>query len=159
MTSIIYFWKPAQPDGYLSNWYSSPFTVEGIKFSCSEQYFMFMKARHFGDHDIAQRILLEFSAVQMKELGKKVRGFNTAEWDRVKTTYMYQGCLEKFKANRDLARRLVATGDAILAEASPYDIVWGIGLNVSQATAGVSWRGQNLLGKILMEVRKDIIHC
>ena len=50
---------------------------------------------------------------------------------------------------------LLSTGNAILAEASPYDAVWGIGMDKKQAEkAGPeAWQGENLLGLALMEVR------
>lgn len=49
---------------------------------------------------------------------------------------------------------LMATGEKIIAEASPRDAVWGIGMaedhpNVTDQSV---W-GQNLLGKALMKVR------
>src|SRR3990167_11522319 len=144
----IYFWKPAQADGYLSNWYSAPFEADGIYFSCSEQYYMYMKACHFEDWDTARRILVESSPAQMKEWGRKTRGFDATEWDRVKMTYMYQACMYKFRANPKLAQRLIATGTARLAESSPFDIVWGIGISASQARDGIPWRGDSLLGQI-----------
>ena len=48
-----------------------------------------------------------------------------------------------------------ATGDRVLVEASPLDRVWGIGLAVDDEAAAspARWRGRNLLGFALMEVR------
>ena len=50
---------------------------------------------------------------------------------------------------------LLSTEDAILAEASPYDKIWGIGLDRETALKGSvdQWQGENLLGCALMEVR------
>ncbi|MNI91462.1 hypothetical protein D3C73_1491250 [compost metagenome] len=55
-----------------------------------------------------------------------------------------------------MARRLLATGDRILVEASPSDKIWGIGLAPDDPNAQIParWLGQNLLGKALMEVRE-----
>lgn len=46
----------------------------------------------------------------------------------------------------------------MLAEASPYDTKWGIGLTADDPHARRRhfWRGRNLLGEVLMEVR-DIL--
>ena len=43
-------------------------------------------------------------------------------------------------------------------EASPYDTIWGIGLAAEDPRAKdpSQWRGQNLLGFALMEVRDEI---
>ena len=49
--------------------------------------------------------------------------------------------------------KLKSTGDSILAEAAPNDLIWGIGLSVSDAQKGGIWRGSNLLGETLMKVR------
>ena len=55
----------------------------------------------------------------------------------------------------DLRKILLATEDRTLVEASPYDRIWGVGLAVedSRILDERKWRGQNLLGKALMEVR------
>lgn len=40
MTNIIYFWKPTENNGFLGNWYYSPYIKNGIRFIYNEQYFM-----------------------------------------------------------------------------------------------------------------------
>lgn len=42
--TVICFHNPDEENGYLSNWYTSPFTVSGINFSSVEQYMMYQKA-------------------------------------------------------------------------------------------------------------------
>ena len=66
-----------------------------------------------------------------------------------------KGNKAKFSQNPDLKEFLLSTGDAILVEASPYDKIWGIGLDKEQAMKGTveQWQGENLLGCALMEVR------
>ena len=68
---------------------------------------------------------------------------------------VWYGNYLKFSQHEDLRERLLATGDRILAEASPYDLIWGIGYRAKDDLAldQKNWRGQNLLGKILMSVR------
>ncbi len=50
-------------------------------------------------------------------------------------------------------------GNTILAEASPMDKIWGIGLDAKTAEIMPpdEWPGKNLLGKILMELREEYI--
>ena len=64
----------------------------------------------------------------------------------------------KFSQNRDLREFLLSTGDSVLVEASPYDNIWGIRLAASsqEAQDPTQWRGQNLLGFALMEVRDEL---
>lgn len=61
----------------------------------------------------------------------------------------------KFGQHPDLRQYLLATGTRVLVEASPLDMVWGIGLAASdeRATSPELWPGLNLLGFALMEVR------
>lgn len=64
----------------------------------------------------------------------------------------------QFSQNKNLREHLLSTKDAILAEASPSDRKWGIGLpaNNPLALCPDNWRGQNLLGQVLMEVRDEL---
>ena len=45
-----------------------------------------------------------------------------------------------------------------MAEASPLDLVWGIGLRADDPRAKDTrqWRGKNLLGEVLSAVREEI---
>ena len=63
-----------------------------------------------------------------------------------------------FNQNRDLREFLLSTGDSVLVEASPYDAIWGIRLAASspEAQDPMKWRGRNLLGFALMEVRDEL---
>ena len=51
--NIICFHNPDEENGYLSNWYLSQFSINGIQFSSMEQYMMYKKAVCFKDDDIA----------------------------------------------------------------------------------------------------------
>ena len=68
---------------------------------------------------------------------------------------MYHANLAKFSQNEHARQALLCTGDKILAEASPYDTIWGIGMEASDpnSTSPAKWKGKNLLGKALMRVR------
>lgn len=63
-----------------------------------------------------------------------------------------------FSQNMELKAFLLSTGDAILAEASPYDGIWGIRMQADapDIVNPLKWRGQNLLGFALMEVRDEL---
>lgn len=71
---------------------------------------------------------------------------------------MFLTLYHKFRQNYDLKVYLLMTKDSILAEASPYDRVWGIGLGLRypERLDYSKWRGENLLGKVLMDVRKQL---
>lgn len=68
------------------------------------------------------------------------------------------GLLAKFSQNDYLKNLLLGTDDAILAECSPYDRIWGIGLAIDDPRVQdpSMWRGENLLGRMLMDVRHQL---
>ena len=123
-----------------------------------EQYMMAGKAQLFGDSEIREQILKCNVPKQIKALGRKVRSFDQKVWDKFKYAIVLGGNWCKFSQNRDLREFLLSTGDSVLVEASPYDNIWGISLAASspEAQNPVQWRGQNLLGFALMEVRDEL---
>lgn len=154
--TVICFHNPDEENGYLSNWYLSDFEVEGISFSSMEQYMMYQKAIAFGDMIIAKDILSTSDVAEIKTLGRKVSNYNDTIWNGVRQIIIYRGLLEKFRQNKELLRLLLVTGDAILAECAVKDKIWGIGLSMHDSGRFEikEWKGQNLLGFALMEVRK-----
>ncbi len=94
----------------------------------------------------------------MKALGRQVRGFDERLWGEVRYSVVLSGNYYKFTQNPAMMRFLLATGDKILVEASPLDKIWGIGLGRQSENASrpSAWRGQNLLGFALMEVRDEL---
>ena len=119
---------------------------------------MYHKALTMGDSDTAQAILAASTPAEAKKLGRSIRPWDQQLWNQHKYTIMVDALLHKFSANPDLLKTLLDTGDAILAEASPDDTIWGIGLSIDSAEQGVAWKGTNLLGKALMEVRDTLAH-
>lgn len=142
----------------LSQWWQQPFDVDGETFCCAEQYMMACKARLFGDEGIRRQIMESSDPEEIKGLGRKVANFDRDIWDHSKYAIVVEGNLCKFKQNHELAEYLLSTGDAVLVEASPYDTVWGIGLSQDspEAQNPTLWRGENLLGFALMEVRDGL---
>lgn len=152
----IYFYSKT----CFSNWHKSTQfdLITKIPFKCSEQHFFWYKADFFKDLEIRNNIAnLDFDPGKAKELGRNVRGFNQHAWDAVKFGFMVYVCYCKFNFSI-LRDRLSETGSKILVEASPTDLIWGVGLgeNDSKITDDKNWLGQNLLGKALMEVRKTL---
>lgn len=155
---IICFHNPDEENGYLSNWYLSDFQAENICFSSMEQYMMYQKAVQFCDYKIADQILLTRDVAEIKALGRAVSGYHEIVWNGVRQIVVYQGLLEKFKQNDDLRAKLLATGDAVLAECAVKDRVWGIGLSMTDEDRYDMnrWKGKNLLGFALTKVRKKL---
>ena len=144
--TVICFHNNNEENGYLSNWYPSTFTHNGITFSSMEQYMMYRKALSFGDEKVATQILATDNAAEIKALG------------RLRQIVVYEGLFAKFTQNPDLRERLKDTGNAFLAECAVNDRIWGIGLSMRDPSRldRAKWQGQNLLGYALMMVREKL---
>ena len=120
---------------------------------------MFKKAQLMEDQLMANKILAATEPADHKRLGQQVTGFKTDVWEQHKIGIVYDGNMAKFSQNAGLQRKLLATGDALLVEANPRDIIWGVGLAESDPAIEdpSAWRGQNLLGEILMRVRSELM--
>lgn len=155
---IICFHNPNEENGYLSNWYMSPFTADGIRFSSMEQFMMYRKAVAFGARDRAAQILDTEDVGRIKELGRLVSGYDDNYWNGIRQIVVYEGLYAKFSQNEELKRLLQATGRAVLAECAVKDRIWGIGLSMDDPDRldRRKWKGQNLLGYALMMVREKL---
>lgn len=153
MKEYTFFWSSKKP---YSNWYPCQFTYKDIKFYNSEQAYMWEKALCFDDTETAEQILEEGSdPKRAKELGRMVVGFNDVIWNDRKFQIMYDIVLEKFRQNTTIKKKLLENSN--FAEASPYDLVWGVGLSEEDPRIldEKNWTGQNLLGKVLEKVKSN----
>lgn len=155
MNNFTFFWKNRSP---FSNWYPSIFTYGGQTFSCGEQFMMWAKAFTFHDLETVDKIMKTSSHKEHQELGRQVKEYDDEIWADMRYQVMVLGLYAKFSQNERLKELLLATGDTIIAEASPSDKIWGIGLVADDPLAQdmKNWKGQNLLGKVLMEVREKL---
>ncbi|QXU44235.1 NADAR family protein [Pedobacter sp. D749] len=163
-TEFLFFWGHQAPNkgtiskACLSQWWPSSFVENDIIYQTAEHYMMAKKALLFHDQEIFEKILLKESPKDVKDLGRQIRNFDVAKWDAHKYEIVKQGNLLKFSQNEDLKSFLLQTKGKVLAEASPVDPIWGIGLAEDHVDAKIpkNWKGLNLLGFALMEVRDEI---
>ena len=152
----------------LSNFYPCRFTVQlpppyEIKVMHSvEQLYMFRKSYYFNDQTTCKEILKTTTALKCKQLGKEINNFVSEEWAKVSEDVMKECVTRKFTSStnsEELTRYLLNT-PKVLVEASPSDEKWGIGFS---KTAGPyilkeDWGdGINLLGKLLMELKRYLV--
>lgn len=158
----LYFWGHQANKNNLvdkscfSQWYSSAFKIDNILYKTAEHYMMVKKAELFSDASIIEKILAAEHPGEAKKLGRKVKGFNEELWLANRFNLVVTGNMAKFSQNKDLKKFLINTDKRVLVEASPVDKVWGIGLASDNKTISdpYKWKGLNLLGYALMEVRE-----
>lgn len=147
MTPEIKFYKRTDPYGFLSNFWRSEQRVSDIggtkTYKTNEHYYQSRKAAR---SDISIWIASAPKAWHAMKAGRNLRPEETTwDWDQIKVDVMLRGLRAKFQ-NESLRLMLLWTGDAILKEDSPTDMFWG----------GTLLGSQNMLGKLLMQVREEI---
>ena len=117
------------------------------------------KARLFGDEEMLAAIMQTKHPKEMKAFWRAVRSFDQAVWQAKCYDIVKAGNLAKFSQNEPLWDYMKTTKNRILVEASPRDRIWGIGMGKSNPDAEnpMKWRGQNLLGFALSEVRDRLL--
>lgn len=126
---------------FLSNFYETPVTYEGITYRNSEAAYQAAKTLKNKEK------FKDMSGSEAKRAGRVVIIRN--DWDEIKLEKMYEICLAKFTQNLDLKQKLLETENEYLQEENTWgDMFWGTVKDV----------GQNNLGKILMRVREELKH-
>ena len=159
--TYLLFWghEPA-PDGSitpscLSQWWPCRFEIDGETFVSAEHFMMAGKARLFGDEETRHQILLATHPSEAKKLGRLASGFDRDVWEAHGSDIVVAGNVAKFGQDPLLHEYLLNTGDLVLVEASPVDLIWGTGVAAKDEGADdpLRWRGRNLLGFALMRAR------
>jgi ribA/ribD-fused uncharacterized protein len=148
----IYFWS-GRAGAYeaFSNFAATPFRMRAwrgelgdVEFATGEHAFQAAKAPSVGEHERIRRARTSLAA---KRLGRRVE--LPSDWAARRAQVMLAVVRAKF-ARGDLRALLLSTRDALLAEDSPYDPLWGC-----RDRAG-GYTGANLLGRALMRVRDEL---
>ncbi|MGO4546796.1 NADAR family protein [Paenibacillus sp. 2TAB23] len=161
--SFLFFWGHTPPaEGKIdhscfSQWWLCSFQIEGTRYSSTEQYMMAEKARLFQDENMLEKIMQTNKPKAIKAYGRAVKNFDSHLWEQRSYDIVKRGNAAKFEQNPELWDVLQQTGNRILVEASPFDRIWGIGMEKSDPHAlnPMQWRGTNLLGFALTEVRNE----
>ena len=153
MTEYVFFWS-----GPFSQWTKSPFTINGIEFNTCEQWMMYRKAVMFNDTPVAQAILETTDPNVQKGLGRIIKPFDDEVWMNDAYDIVVEGNRAKFIQTPHLLAELEKTKGKTLVEASPYDRRWGIGMRDNEPGVNdpANWKGENLLGKAITQVRIEI---
>ena len=163
---FLFFWghQPSK-DGTItktcfSQWWESSFIVENIEYKSAEHWMMAKKAKLFNNNEIFEKIIQCKSPAEAKKLGREVKNYNDVIWLKNRFEIVKNGNLHKFSQNQKLLEFLLNTNQRIIVEASPVDPIWGIGMasDHKDVLNPEKWKGLNLLGFALMEVRDELKH-
>ncbi len=158
----VFFWGE-----WPSNWYPCVFNAEyegkEYTFYNSEQYFMFVKAKTFGDEENALKILLEGkNPKKAKTYGRMVKNYDDEKWNEIRYKVMVDANMAKYSQNNELKELLLnlELEGKHYVESSPVDRIWGVGLSENDPLIDdeKNWLGTNLLGKALDEVRDKLMN-
>jgi len=128
---------------WLSNFFLCQVEFEGMNFSNVEAAFQAAKCLDMKERER----FFGLSGGQAKRLGRRVE--LRSDWEEVKIEIMRQVLKSKFTQNSELREKLIATGDTELIEGNNWnDTFWGV----------CRGKGRNHLGKLLMEVRAELVN-
>ena len=132
---------------FLSNFYPSPILYEGIVYPTNEHFFQAMKTL---DIETRKAIAAAPTPGAAKRMGRHVS--LRPDWEKIKVDVMRTGLMLKF-TDAALAEKLLATGDEELVEGNWWhDQTWGSCFCPDHCRTS----GRNLLGMLLMELRKEL---
>lgn len=141
---VINFYLTGGECGCFSNFSKHPIYLKDKVWQTSEHYF---QAQKFAGTEHEEAVRLAHSPKLSAEMGRDRQRPLRKDWETVKIDVMRDALRAKFTQHKDLQKILLATGDAILVEHTKNDSFWGDGGDGS---------GQNMLGKLLMELREEL---
>ena len=125
---------------YLSNRFSCPFIWQGLRYNNAEAAFQSSKCTDMPQRKVFCNCSADKAALKGRDIAPP------SGWENDQITIMESVLIAKFEQNPSLMKRLVETGNTLLVNGSnKKDTFWGVDL--------YSWKGENHLGKILMEIR------
>ena len=142
----IRFYNRDEPYYEFTNFYRAPIHVDGCTWPTTEHYFQAQKFVGTPYVDVIRKLPSARDAFQFSR-DPRVSRWRRSDWESVKDDVMLKALHMKFMQHDKLKRKLLETGDKRLVEHTSNDSYWGDGGDGS---------GRNTLGKLLMQVRKDL---
>ena len=171
--SYVTFWHEYadSENGIFSQWYRDPkcpIRINGREYLTAKQYMMSEKALLFGDTESYRIIMNEPDPQKCKKLGRGVKNFDQGIWNAAFREILFHGNLGKAQSDMHFLSALLDTEDAVLIEASPFDDIYGAGIEKQDLLTedgalkvhpknwhkeGSSKQAENNLGFVLMGIR------
>ena len=143
----------------LNNSFPTPFQVENISYINGLQHYEACKAPKFEDYKLWHDIVAGYpTAHEISKASRCVLNFNHDEWSNAAVEHMKVSLQYKFWGNKMAREYLLQTGDMHLIFTSADQPFWGTGLDFPDPMNHdeANWKGHNVLGKLLSNIRDDI---
>ncbi|WP_246320268.1 NADAR family protein [Paenibacillus qinlingensis] len=141
---VINFYETDKPYGCFSNFAKYPIEIQGEIWQTSEHYF---QAKKFEETEHEEQIRLAPTPMAAARMGRERSRPLRSDWEEVKLDIMYEAVLAKIQQHETVRDILLSTGSCVLVEHTKNDAYWG---DNGDGT------GQNMLGRILMQIRGDL---
>jgi ribA/ribD-fused uncharacterized protein len=144
MKEVIKFYRTADAFGWFSNFAPYPLWLDGRQWPTSEHYYQASKLVRIEDQERIRMVESPMVAARLgRDPGRAIRG----DWDAVRDEVMRKALRVKFTQHAALRDILLSTGHAEIVEHTKNDTYWG---------DGGDGTGQNVLGRLLMEIREEL---
>ena len=143
----------------LSNFYSAPFTWDGIQYISSEQFIQANKAKYFDDADTYNQIMGCSTSLDCKHASRSIRNVDIARWELVAGDICQPGIRAKFLQNPSVMDILIRkTGSKTIVECAS-DRLWGTGIPLHDPGCldPDKWFTQGIMGQILEGIRDEAL--
>lgn len=145
LPEMIQFYRVRDQFGFLSNFSKHPIEIAGKTWPTTEHYF---QAQKFAGTEHEEVIRLAKSPREAADMGRDRNRPLRKDWEEAKVGVMHEAVYAKFTQHKDLGEQLLSTREAILVEHTKNDSYWGDGGDGS---------GKNMLGRVLMQLRSNLV--
>lgn len=153
------YWISEDPFNFTIPEWCGKFKNKKINIHFSIKAIMLCKASLMGDEQVFNDILECSTPFGCEKLSNNIACFDENKWLKNIINISFAVVFAKFNSNSELKQKLIDTGERIIAETAEYNTFWGIGMDRNNINNQYPtyWKGFNLLGWTLMEVRKKLI--
>jgi hypothetical protein len=151
--NVTYFFRKRSP---LSNHHPAPFRLDDVDYTSSEQYYFAEMERRCSDEGALATVMGSDDPTVQMNAGRGIR-VKTKAWESHRLKAMKDGVRQKVLQNEYIRQFLKDTGDSTIAECSPNDDYFGIGLgmNDEKRKNNNKW-GHNHMGVLLESIRSEL---
>ena len=150
----IIFWESKD---VLSNFYPCDVSYADKVFKSSEHAYQYAKLDFLGESDMAAEVLAANTGKQAKLVASRIPYTRLTQWDDHKDSITRDIIRAKANSCFKLKKALLDSVDRVIAEGT-IDSYWGIGMppHIAATTNPDFYNGRNILGLVLMEVRREV---